>query len=279
MIRYQLDQLVIMKAISLKIKHTLMVLCLTMVLAQPLCAQFHKNVVIAHRGAWKQAQLPENSLAALKEAIRLGCHASEFDVHLTKDDVMVVNHDPHFLGTEIATATYAELLSKTLPNGEKIPTVEAYIKEGMRQKGTKLILEIKSSSLGKERTLKLTELAVAMVKKLKARKWVEYICFDYDAGKLVHKLHRRAKVAYLNGDVAPAQVKKDGYTGIDYKYTVYKEHPTWIAEAQKKRLKVNAWTVNEGEEMKGLLSQNVEYITTNEPELLLQILDQNQGVK
>ncbi|MEH6681631.1 MAG: glycerophosphodiester phosphodiesterase family protein [Sediminicola sp.] len=259
-----------MKKISLKPLMFLLVLSLQVALGQ-----FNKNVVIAHRGAWKQQNLPENSIASLKEAIRLGCHASEFDVHLTKDNVMVVNHDPHFKDMEIATSTYGELLAKQLDNGENIPTVEAYILEGMRQKGTKLILEIKSSSLGKDRTLELTKRAVAMVKKLKAQKWVEYICFDYDAGKLVHKLDRKAKVAYLNGDIAPEQVKKDGYTGLDYKYTVYEKHPKWIAEAHKIGLSVNAWTVNGAEPMKNLLLQDVEYITTNEPELLFKVIEES----
>jgi hypothetical protein len=34
---------------------------------------FAKNPVIAHAGAFKAKQLPENSLASLKEAIRLQC--------------------------------------------------------------------------------------------------------------------------------------------------------------------------------------------------------------
>jgi len=237
-------------------------------------AQFNKNVVIAHRGAWKESSLPENSIASLKQAIQLGCHGSEFDVHLTKDDSLVVNHDDDFYGTAIASATYKELLVKNLPNGEKIPTVREYLKEGIKQKGTKLIFEIKTSTR-KERSLKLTRMSVDLVRELGAQNWVEYICFDYDVGKLVHKLDSKAKVAYLKGDKTPAQVKRDGYTGLDYNYKVYKKHPEWIQEAQDLGLTVNAWTVNDREEMKNLLAQKLDYITTNEPELLLDILNEN----
>ena len=106
-------------------------------------SQVEKNMVIAHRGAWKTQGLPENSIASLKEAIKLGCYGSEFDVHLTKDDVMVVNHDKDFMGIDIETATYEELLTKELSNGEKIPTLKAYLEEGLKQNKTKLILEIK----------------------------------------------------------------------------------------------------------------------------------------
>ena len=236
-------------------------------------AQFNKNVVIAHRGAWKQQGFPENSLASLQQAIALGCHGSEFDVHLTKDDSLVVNHDLEFYGMDIENSTYEELMTKKHPNGEAIPTAEAYLRAGMKQKNTKLIFEIKSSKAGRARTLQLTRLAVDLVKRLKARKWVEYICFDYEVGKLIHQLDPKAQIAYLNGDIPPSQVKKDGYTGIDYHYNVFKEHPSWIQEAHDLGLRVNVWTVNEEAEMKNLLSQQVEYITTNEPELLFRVLE------
>ena len=236
-------------------------------------AQFNKNVVIAHRGAWKNATLPENSIASLKQAIQLGCHGAEFDVHLTKDDSLVVNHDDDFHGIDIESATYKELLVENLSNGEKIPTVREYLKEGTKQKNTKLIFEIKTSTKGKEQSLKLTRMSVDLVKELRAENWVEYICFDYDVGKLVHKLDPKAKVSYLKGDKTPAQVEKDGYTGLDYNYKAYIKHPTWIKEAQNLGLTVNAWTVNDGEEMKNLLAQKLDYITTNEPELLLDILN------
>lgn len=235
--------------------------------------QFNDNQVIAHRGAWKKTQLPENSIASLKQAIKLGYHGSEFDVHLTKDDSLVVNHDQHFYGIVIESATYEELLAKKHPNGESIPTVREYLTAGMDQNGTKLIFEIKTSSKGKERSLELTRKSVELVKSLGARKWVEYICFDYDVGKLVHELDPDAEVAYLKGDVAPKQVKKDGYTGIDYNFKVYKEHPEWIKEAHDLGLTINAWTVNTEMEMKNLLDQDVEYITTNEPELLMEIVN------
>jgi len=235
-------------------------------------AQFNKNIVIAHRGAWKQAGLPENSIAALNHAVALGCHGAEFDVHLTKDGVIVVNHDDNFYGIAIEKSTYADLLTKQHPNGEKIPTLEAYLREGMRQKKTKLILEIKTSAISPERSLELTAKCVALVKKLKAEKWVEYICFSYDVGKKIHELNPKAKVAYLTGDVAPDIAKKDGYTGLDYHFSVYKEHPTWIKEAKALGLTVNAWTVNDKPEMQNLINQNVEYITTNEPELLFEVL-------
>ncbi len=239
--------------------------------------QFIQNQAIAHRGAWNADGLPQNSIASLQRAIELGCAGSEFDVHLTKDDVLVVNHDADFYGLDIATSTYAELLEKKHPNGESIPTAEEYLRKGMEQKQTKLIFELKTSKLGKERTLYSAELSVQLVKRLGADEWVEYILFDYDGAKRIIELDHSALVYYLNGDIAPAQAKQDGFHGLDYHFNVYKENPSWITEAHQLGLVVNAWTVNTETEMQNLLNQKAELITTDEPALLLDVISKHQN--
>ncbi|KAH6604654.1 glycerophosphoryl diester phosphodiesterase [Trichoderma cornu-damae] len=47
---------------------------------------------IAHRGF--RASFPENSMAAFRGAVEAGAHAIETDVHLSKDGVVVLSHDP-----------------------------------------------------------------------------------------------------------------------------------------------------------------------------------------
>ncbi|MBQ7865592.1 MAG: glycerophosphodiester phosphodiesterase, partial [Clostridia bacterium] len=49
----------------------------------------------AHRGLWN-ATLPENSMAAFRNAVAHG-FGMELDVHLTKDDQLVVFHDDSLL--------------------------------------------------------------------------------------------------------------------------------------------------------------------------------------
>ncbi|WP_257669597.1 glycerophosphodiester phosphodiesterase [Parapedobacter tibetensis] len=240
-------------------------------------AQFIKNQAIAHRGAWKADNFPQNSIASLHRAIALGCAGTEFDVHLTKDDVLVVNHDKDFYGMDIATSTYKELLTKKHPNGESIPTAKEYLREGMKQKKTKLIYELKTSNLGKERTRYSADLSVQLVKKLNADEWVEYILFDYDGAKRIIELDPNAKVYYLNGDVAPDQAKKDGFYGLDYNFNVYKKNPTWIKEAHDLGLVINAWTVNTEDEMLNLLNQNVEFLTTDEPALAIEVINKHNN--
>ena len=234
--------------------------------------QFNQNKVIAHRGAWKKAGHPQNSIASLREAIRLGCEGSEFDVWMTGDGILVANHDADFMGMPIETTSYKELLQSKLPNGENLPLVEDYIKEGLKQSNTKLIFEIKTSSVSKERSLELAEKSVQLVKNLEAEKWVDYIAFDYDICLKVMEADPHAQVAYLNGDKDPKELKEAGFFGLDYNINVMRKNSHWIKEAHDLGLTVNVWTVNKEEDMKWLLEEGVAFISTDEPELLFDII-------
>ncbi len=257
----------------MKVQITLLVLAtffqLTMSYAQK---SFHKNKVIAHRGAWKANNHPQNSIASLQEAVALGCEGSEFDVWMTEDGVLVVNHDADFMGMPIETTSYEQLLSKTHENGEKLSTVEEYLAAGMKQKGTKLIFEIKPSKISVARSEEVAEKSVKAVKKMKAQKWVDYITFSYEGGLKAIATDRKANVAYLSGDKTPAELKEAGFFGFDYNIGVLKKNQHWIKEAKELGLTVNAWTVNKEEDMKWLLEMGTDFITTDEPELLLSII-------
>ena len=53
---------------------------------------------MAHRGLHNNKDLPENSLGAFENAIKHG-YGFEFDVWLTKDNQLVVHHDPKLVRT------------------------------------------------------------------------------------------------------------------------------------------------------------------------------------
>jgi len=82
---------------------------------------FADNVVVAHRGAWEQRGIPENSIASLRHAIELNCRGSEFDVRMTADDVLIVNHDEEYHGLPIEETTYANLAKFELPTVKNCP--------------------------------------------------------------------------------------------------------------------------------------------------------------
>ncbi len=68
----------------------LFLLCVLM--AVPVSAK-RKTKVIAHRGYWKTEGSAQNSIRSLERANEIKVYGSEFDVHLTADNVPVVYHD------------------------------------------------------------------------------------------------------------------------------------------------------------------------------------------
>lgn len=236
-------------------------------------SSFASNPVVAHRGAWKKNGLPENSIASLRHAIELGCTGSEFDIWLTADDSLVINHDPHFNKLTIEKTTYNELQQFKLSNGEKLPTLREYLMAGLeKNRQTLLVLEIKPSTISVERGRLVAEKVVQLVKDLGAVSMSAYISFDYEILKRILEIDPRATVQYLKGDIAPDQLKKDKMSGLDYHFSVFKKETSWVEQARKNKLILNAWTVNEAAEMNNLLDQGFNYITTNEPELLFDII-------
>jgi glycerophosphoryl diester phosphodiesterase len=79
--------------------------------------------ILAHRGASGHAC--ENSLAAFREAARLGADGVELDIHAAADGSLVVHHDPAIAGVgPIASNTLPAIRSVPLSDGEPIPTLE-----------------------------------------------------------------------------------------------------------------------------------------------------------
>lgn len=245
----------------------------TLILASILLISNAQDVkIIAHRGAWKNTNTPQNSIASLQEAIKAGYWGSEFDVCLTKDNVLVVNHDYDYQGVDIATTDYSEIRKLKLSNGEPLPTAEEYMREGIKQKKTKMVFEIKPSKLGKERSIKSAELAYKLVKDLKALKNTVFISFSYDVCLKLRELDKNVRIQYLTGDKTPEALFKEGIREIDYNLNALKNNPSYISEAKAKKMKVNVWTVNDKGSMEYFIDKKVDYITTDEPELLKQIL-------
>lgn len=230
---------------------------------------FADNPIVAHRGAWKKNILPENSIAALKQAIRLACTGSEFDIRMTADDSLIINHDPHYNKLSIETTRYRDLAIFKLSNGEKLPTLREYILAGLENNpSTALVCEIKPSTISKERGKIIAAKVVKLIQELKAENRVLYISFDYDILKKIIEIDPKASTQYLESNKSPEQLKADGISGADYHFSAFKNHPEWIESAKKNNIMLNAWTVNEADDMDWLLANEFDFITTNEPELL-----------
>jgi len=233
---------------------------------------FMSNPVIAHRGAFKKNGFPENSIASLREAIRLNCAGSEFDVRMTADSVLVVNHDPHYNNLEIETNTYAALAAQRLSNGELLPTLSSYLQAGQQEKpATRLILEIKPSAIKtKDRLHYIARSVLNAVRDAGVGLYTEFISFDYQQLLVLKELDKGVLTHYLNGDLSPEQVMRDGIDGIDYNFSVFQKNPDWIGQAKRLKRVLNVWTVNDLSQLDWCLQQGFDLITTNEPELLFE---------
>ena len=65
--------------------------------------------------------------------------------------------------------------------------------------------------------------------------------------------------------MSPEEILAKNINGIDYHYSVFQKNPTWVKEAHDRKMSVNVWTVDKEEDIKEMIGQDVDCITTNEP--------------
>jgi glycerophosphoryl diester phosphodiesterase len=230
--------------------------------------------IIAHRGAWKEFNLPENSIAALQKAIEIKAFGSEFDVRRTLDGKLVVNHDPTHFGDTIELKTYAALNAKKLSNGEDLPLLQDYFKKGTASNHhTLLICEIKAALLSNSTSQLTATETVELAKQLGVEERIIYISFDFEVLQTIKTLRPNATVLYLENNKTLEQIMAAKFNGINFNYAQFLGNPSIAANAKKLHLMLGSWTVNKDEDFNHLLEQGIQYITTNFPERYLMQLD------
>lgn len=243
-------------------KKTSMILCGMMLLASSALAQVK---VIAHRGYWNSLGAAQNSIVAMQNAKKADVWGSEFDVHITTDGIVVVNHDDDIHGIIIEEAKYADIKNLKLANGEPIATLKSYLEAGKKLAPMQLILEIKAHQTP-EREDRCVKACLDLVKAAGMEKQVDYISFSMHACEELVKLNPQARVYYLGSDVAPEVIKQKGFAGIDYYGGALLKNPNWIKESHDMGMKVNVWTIDQMKEIQKYVDSGVDFITTNKPE-------------
>lgn len=244
---------------------------IAILLLMSLQAAAQKTQVVAHRGYWDTPNNAQNSITALKTAQSIPVYGSEFDVNMTADGVMVVSHGPKLESIpDVQKATYKEVKKVRLKNGEKVPALKQYLKQG-KKGNIKLIFELKVHPAG-ELENEAVRKSVEMVKKLNLEDQVEFISFSLEACRQLSKMMPGCMVQYLNGKIPPKELKEMGIMGLDYHYSNFEQHPEWVKEAHDLGMIVNVWTVNNEGMMQKMIDLGVDYITTDAPEKTLELL-------
>ena len=243
--------------------------------------------IVAHRGLWKGNA--ENSIASLREAQHFGCWGSEFDLHLTADDVVVVNHDQVVDGMDIQKSTLAEVREKRLANGERIPTLVEYMAQAAHSRDCLPVLELKPQASPEREDLLVKKCLEALrpapqrnippeyaafARRAEPTK-VVFISFSRHICQQLARLAPGYTVQYLGGEIAPSVLHAEGINGIDYHYSVFYKHPEWVKEAHDLGMSVNVWTVDGADDIRKMRDLGVDQITTNDPALTQQVLWEN----
>jgi glycerophosphoryl diester phosphodiesterase len=67
----------------------------------------------------------------------------------------------------------------------------------------------------------------------------------------------------------PDKVRENGLKAVDYQDIFYFAHPEWIKTFKKRKVYLNAWTINKEEDMDWFIKRRFDAITTDYPAKLL----------
>jgi len=226
-----------------------------------------KPWVVAHRGGAKLA--PENTLKAFSGAIALGADAFELDIHLSRDQQLVVIHDDTLQRTSKKDGVVREMTLAQLKQAD--PTIPSLAEALRLARGKcRVIVEIKHPHGSRHQ-----DIENVLLKTLEQEKMLDQvvvISFDRQSLKTLRKMNASLETGYLFGAPTPLEnLKKDlGITFVGPHFRLASAQ--FIAEAHALGLRVNAWTVDDPLDMRRLLQDCCDCITTDRPDRLLKLL-------
>lgn len=250
--------------------------------AEPKASSFLNNGVTAHRG--NPGEFPENTLPAFESGIQVGADWIELDIFRTKDGKLVVIHDRTTervgdMKLSVPDSTYTELLAvdvatdfrrrsgKTLEEcpAQRIPLLQEVLRLVMRQRRTRVSIQPKMDCVAE---------AVALVKRLKAERWVGFNDGNLQYMADVKRLAPRIPVFWDRG--AETNIDEDIRIARQHGFEALVLHHSGVTAEKVRKIKtaglvVGAWTVNDRATMEKLLDMGVERLYTDYPQRLLDV--------
>lgn len=231
-------------------------------------------LIIAHRGASVAA--PENTHAAIAEAIRMGAPVIEYDVRVTSDGALLLFHDGEldkvarrkgtFEALNEAEASALDVGSWFGPDfsGERPPTLSAAI-EQCRAGGAVSLIEHKTGP---------ASAYIATIRESKAEGDVIVQSFDWEFLATFREELPEVPIGALGSKELDGNKKSRIETlspdWVGWKWSDYSG--TDLDWCHERNLRVALWTVNDPAEAKKWLSRGVEGIITDVPDQMLPLV-------
>lgn len=243
------------------------------------------TLLVAHRGL--SASYPENSFAAFKAALEFA-DIIELDVHLTRDNVLVVLHDDTLDRTTDGRGKVEDFTLKEIKDldagswfaeefaGERVPTLEEVLK--FVKGKIKLNIEIKNIE-DENLNLKTVEECVRLVKKFDMVEDVIVSSFDHDILSYLKKMAPKFRIYLLFGQENShlfydlvrqnkliSYIQKRQAEGVNIGIPLLSSKI--VEDLKKVGLKVGVYTINEQNVAQKFLKLGVNLIYSDAPDRL-----------
>lgn len=233
---------------------------------------------IAHRGF--SSQYPENTMLAFRKAVEAGCDGIELDIHLSRDGVPVIIHDYDLRrvgGREgrVPDLTAAELGATDVSGGysqyghNPVPTLREYLAY-IRDHKVLTNIELKNTACPYPG---LEEKALDLIREYGLLDRVYFSSFNHASMVRCKQLSPQSRCALLTECILWQPGSYAKAAGVDYINGYFRTlTDSYVAAIHAAGLGVQAWTVDEEEDMVRLLDQGVYGIITNKPDRLHRLL-------
>lgn len=219
--------------------------------------------VVGHRGA--AALVPENTIQGFRYAIDMGVDYVECDVHLSRDQHLIVMHDATVDRTTnghgaIRDLTAARIRSLDAGDGEQVPTLDEVL-ETVRHE-VHLLIELKG--VGVEQA------AVEAVRAHGMAADVTFSSFALErlaAVRAMGPAYRVRAILPNPTDIELARAADLNAVGIDVRYNNICFHTVEAAHALG--LDVLAWNPDQWHEQEVMVALGCDGVSSNRPDILL----------
>ena len=223
--------------------------------------------VTGHRGA--AGLEPENTLRSFQHALDLGVDAIELDVHLTKDQKLVVIHDATVDRTTDGSGAVSDLTLREIQQldaglGEHVPTLQDVIDVVARR----AILQIELKGLGVEQSVAHTIAVNCLLDH------VTVTSFRHHMVKTMKRLNPQIStgILFLGLPIDAPRLAHDAQADAVHPHVKYIDAQL-VECCHRQGLAVRVWNTDDPPEMQDMIALGVDAIGSNRPDLLLSLLN------